>query len=347
VNRFHGFVAAIAAGLFVSLVGLPSAHAQQLQYPYPPPQAAPYPQQPYANTYPPPQAAPYPQQPYPPPQPYASQPYAAPPPNAQQWGASPPPAPPPPKEKEEEGWEIDAEVFGLRGTSLAVSGGDREASTLGLGLASIGLANGQREILSYRGEGLSHIGGGQGGFEGELGGSITVGIGWLAAGTHGPFARVGFEGRLLGNDTFYLSALRFPRGEIGWHIGSKNGLVLEIGGTAAPMLDGRFNTGDEGRRRLGSSGGYGAYADLFIGPIAGTLEWTHTAAVSQPKTAVNELSGHVCLATGAAKKEYGLGLCFDGRATSGDVGFGDPFRTTDARSTYLGITLGLGTTVNK
>ncbi len=227
-------------------------------------------------------------------------------------------------------------------------GGDRETDTLGLGIGSVGLANGQRKYFSYRGESTMHLGGGSGGFEGVLSGALTIGIGWLAKDAgHGPFIRGGLQGQIQGNDSFYQSMFRFPRGEIGWHIGSKHGFLLEFGGTAAPMLNGRFNVGDNAKRRLGSSAGYGAYADLFIGPVAGTIEWIHTNAVSQPKTAVNDLAGHICLGTGVAKKESGFGLCFDARHTVGDVRFGNPITNNTGQSTYLGITIGLGTTVRE
>jgi hypothetical protein len=240
-------------------------------------------------------------------------------------------------------------MWGLRGTSLTVRGGDHNESTVGLGIGSLGLGNGQSKYFSYRGESMGYLGGGSGGFEGALSGSLTLGVGWLAEDAgHGPFIRGGIQGQIQGNDSFYLSMLRFPRGEIGWHIGSRNGFLLEVGGTAAPMLDGRFNIGDNAHRRLGSSSGYGAYIDGFFGPFAGTLEWVHTAAVSQPATAVNDLAGHICLGTGTAKKEWGFGLCFDGRHTTGDVRFGlDPIQTSRGHETYLGLTIGLGTSVSK
>ncbi len=311
------------------------ARAQQPPPPYP------YPQQPYPQQQ-------YPQQQYPQQQPYPYQPYGQ-----QQTPYSPyPQSPPPPSSSSDDdkpGWELDTEVWGLRGTSLDVNGGDRPANTLGLGLGSIGLANGQRSILNYRAQSAGHLGGGSGGFEGALLGSVTIGLGWLVDGSHGPFIRGGFQGQLQGNDSFFLSMIRFPRGEVGWHIGSRRGLVLEFGGTAAPMLDGRFNAGDDAKRRLGSTGSYGVYGDLFLGALTATIEWIHTNAVSLPKTAVNDLAGHVCLGPGFSleKKKYGLGLCFDGRYTTGDVGFGDPFQTNRAGTTYLGLTLGIGSSVSK
>lgn len=294
-------------------------------------QPLPPPAQPYPPLPPPPQSSP--PQPYPPPQ-------AAPAP-------TPYPAPSKDEDAEKPGWNLDAESFGLRGTTLGTTGSDRDARTYGLGLAGLGLANLQDRVFTARADALWHLGGGSGGFEGQFGGSVAVGGAWLVDGAHGPFVRVGVQGYLLGNDSFFQSTILFPQGQLGWHIGSRDGFLLEIGGNVAPMLDGRFDVGDEGRRRLGSSSAYGLYGDLFVGPLSGTIGWRHEKAVSLPGTSVNELAGHMCLATGREKKKNGFALCFDGRYTTGDVAYGDPLRTSTANAAYFGITLGIGTTTSK
>ena len=163
----------------------------------------------------------------------------------------------------------------------------------------------------------------------------------------GPFARVGVQGYILGNDSFFHSNIQFPQGSVGWRLGSRDGFLLEAGLMTGPMLDGRFNVGDQARRRLGSSGAFGAYADAFVGPLTATAQWLRTSAVSQPETAVDAIDGHICLSTGRAKKETGFGLCFDGRYTRGDVHFGSPIQVNEAATTYFGITLGFGFTQTK
>ena len=268
---------------------------------------------------------PYPQQPYP------QQPY--------------PPPPPPPRQAEEAekpGWDLDSETLGLRGSTLGVQGGDREARTYGVNVASMGVSNYARSLLNYRAVGHSLLGGGSGGLEGELGGTVAVGVGFLIDGKQGPFVRIGVRGYILGNDSFFHSNIEFPQGSVGWHLGSRQGFMLEAGLTTGAMLDGRFNVGDEGRRRLGSSGAFGAYVDAFIGPLVGTAEWVRTRAVSDPGTPVDAIDGHLCLSTGRDKKETGLALCFDGRHTRGDVLFGSPIQTSAASTTYFGLTIGFG-----
>jgi hypothetical protein len=163
----------------------------------------------------------------------------------------------------------------------------------------------------------------------------------------GPFVRVAVQGYILGNDSFFHSNIQFPQGSVGWHLGSRDGFLLEAGLMTGPMLDGRFNTGDEARRRLGSSGAFGAYADAFVGPLTATAQWVRVDAHSQPDTPVDSLDGQLCLSTGRAKKETGLGLCFDGRWTHGDVHFGSPIQFVSATSTYFGLTVGFGFTQTK
>lgn len=271
----------------------------------------------------------------------------------------PPPASPPPpadaeqarereKEKKEEeekkkpGWDLDSELLGLRGSTLGVSGGDRDARTYGMTVASMGVSNTTRSLFTYRAVGRSLIGGGSGGFEGELGGTLALGLGFLIDGQQGPFARVGVQGYILGNDSFFHSNIQFPEGSVGWHLGSKEGFLLEGGLTTGPMLDGRFNVGDISHRRLGSSGAFGAYVDAFIGPLTGTVEWIRVDAKSQPGTAVDTIDGHACLVSGRAKGDSGFGICFDGRFTRGDVHYGVPEVFTTAETKYFGLTVGFG-----
>ena len=269
---------------------------------------------------------------------------------AQPYSGPPPYGPAPPNEKRDKeddnadkpGWDLDSEMLGLRGSTLGTSGSDRSDRTYGLSVASMGISNAAVSIFNYRAVGRSLIGGGSGGFEGELGGTLAIGLGFLLDGKQGPFVRIGVQGYILGNDSFFHSNIQFPQGSVGWHLGSRDGFLLEAGFTAGPMLDGRFNVGDEGRRRLGSSGAFGAYADAFVGPLTGTVEWIRTKAVSDPGTLVDAIDGQVCLSTGRTKKERGLSLCFDGRHTRGDVLFGSPIQTSAAASTYLGLSIGFG-----
>lgn len=276
-------------------------------------------------------------------QPYGNPPYGPAP------GAAPPYGPARPDEKrdkedeqEKPGWDLDAELLGLRGSTLGTAGSDARARTYGLSVASMGVSNAAGSILNYRASGLSLIGGGGGGFEGELGGTLAVGVGFLIDGKQGAFVRIGVQGYILGNDSFFHSNIQFPQGSVGWHLGSRDGFLLEAGFLTGPMLDGRFNVGDEGRRRLGSSAAFGAYGDAFIGPLTGTVQWIRTKAVSDPGTPVDGIDGQACLSTGRTKKETGLSVCFDGRVTRGDVQFGSPIQTSTATTTYFGVSIGFG-----
>ena len=310
-------------------------------YPPPPPQAQPPPQGVYPQPQPYPQGG-YPQQPQPYPQGYPQQqPYP-------QGGYPPPyPQPTPPGANDDPdfgkpGWNLDSEAFGGRFSTLGTGGSDGNKRTYGGSFGSYGLSNYAAEWLTARTVGRGVIGGGSGGFEGELSATAALGVGHLIDGIQGPFVRAGVQGYIVGNDSFFHSAIAFPQGSLGWHIGAREGYMLELGGTIAPMLGGRFNVGDQGRRRLGSSPAYGAYLDVFAKPATLTVEWQRVAAVTLPDTAVDSISGHLCFASGKDKKHYGIALCADGRYTRGDVHYGVPATFTGADSTYLGFTLGLG-----
>ena len=250
-------------------------------YPPPPPQAQPPPQGVYPQPQPYPQGG-YPQQPQPYPQRYPQQqPYP-------QGGYPPPyPQPTPPGANDDPdfgkpGWNLDSEAFGGRFSTLGTGGSDGNKRTYGGSFGSYGLSNYAAEWLTARTVGRGVIGGGSGGFEGELSATAALGVGHLIDGIQGPFVRAGVQGYIVGNDSFFHSAIAFPQGSLGWHIGAREGYMLELGGTIAPMLGGRFNVGDQGRRRLGSSPAYGAYLDVFAKPATLTVEWQRVAAVTLP-----------------------------------------------------------------
>ena len=302
---------------------------QQQQYPqqqYPQQQ---YPQQPYPQ-----QQQPYPQQQYPQ-QAYPQQPYP------QQQVAPPDPS----KTADDDArskrrWDTGSGLLGIRGSTLGVSGGDRDARTYGVGFWSFGSSYGVvGDLGRTRGTFFGGLGGGSGGFEGGIGGSAALGIRIPVDEDQGPVVRIGFEGHIMGNDSFFSSVVQFPQGQLGYQYLARDS-VFEIGGTLAPVLDGRFNVGDEGRRRLGSSAGFGGYATFQASPIAVDVQWTRVAAQSNPGTAVDWLTFDACLADV-------VGVCFDARWTRGDVNFGSPIRTNEASAGYLGLTLGFGGLTNK
>ena len=86
------------------------------------------------------------------------------------------------------------------------------------------------------------LGGGQGGFEGALAGTLDLGYRVPVAEDHGPFGRIGIDGRLQGNDLLYFSMLELPRLTLGWQY-LKGKTVLEAGARGGAILAGLYDPG--------------------------------------------------------------------------------------------------------
>jgi hypothetical protein len=145
---------------------------------------------------------------------------------------------------------------GLRMSVLSLSGSDRDGTHVGFMFAGAGDyftdGGGSHVGLNYL------LGGGSAGFEGALGGDVLAGYRADVGEHHGPFARAGFEGQMIGNDLFYHSTLELPAMRAGYNY-AWNGVVFELGGRGGPVLAGRYNPGEHGYRRLSGSIEYGAY----------------------------------------------------------------------------------------
>jgi hypothetical protein len=293
--------------------------------PYGQPQPSPLPSsQPYSQPYPYP--SPYPQQAYPQRQP----PYPQPP------SSAPPPTSTSPSTSEEEHkWYESFGELALRGSTAGVKGGDAPGRTYGLSLWLAGSNYGALgDVGRTRSTFFGGLGGGSGGFEGALGGSTAIGARVPVAKDHGPLARIGFEGQIVGNDLFYHSGLQFPQLQIAYQVLSHDG-VLEVGVKGAPVLDGRLNVGSDASRRLGASFGYSGYATYHEGAIILDVDVTRVAAQHGPGTPVDSVTFDACLA-------FGIAICFDARFLRGDVQFGAPTQTNEASVASLGLSLGFG-----
>jgi hypothetical protein len=246
--------------------------------------------------------------------------------------------PPPPRTPTEEGareWYDASGMLGLRGSTLGVKGGDAPGRTYGLGLSLSGTSYGAvGRFGSTRSTFFGAIGGGSGGFEGGLVGSLAFGARIPVDPEHGPVARIGFEGQIVGNDLFYHSGIQFPQGQLAYQFLTR-GSVLEIGVKGAPVLDGRLNVGNDASRRLGASFGFGGYATYQAGVLSLDLDVTRVLAQHGPGTPVDAITFDVCLA-------YVVGVCFDARILRGDVELAGPSQVNEASAAYLGLTLGVG-----
>lgn len=168
-------------------------------------------------------------------------------------------------------------------------------------------------LLSLRSSALAGLGGGTGGVEGSLGFFGAAGIRVPVATTHGPFVRVGLGGELLGNQQLYFSHIDLPFGEAGYqYLNGAN--VFELGVRAAPLLTGRFNTGDSARRELGTSFEWAGFVDAKT--RYGKLDVSFLrieARNTAPDTPVDVLRGAAC----AFPLSY-LAICLDAMFIHGD-----------------------------
>lgn len=209
------------------------------------------------------------------------------------------------------------------------------ATTTDLGVAFAG------QVDTYALDGASHgsmqfvLGGGQAGFEGMLAGVIDFGYRIDVTEKQGPFGRAAFDGRLQGNDRLYYSALELPRLTAGWQFLSGK-TVLEIGARGGPILTGRFNPGDTGKRSISGSLEYGA----FVSAQVDFLRFDATAMrIDARKTGngspVDIGRANLCAVAGK------VGVCADFMVLRGDVNMGAALGTREALATYGGVTLGV------
>lgn len=228
---------------------------------------------------------------------------------------------------------VSLSVIGVRPAFTNLSTDTRSSREIGVGFAGA--------VDSYALSGKSHgsmqwmLGGGQAGFEGQLAGVVEFGHRIDVTEHQGPFGRIGFDGRLQGNDAFYYSALELPRLTAGWQFATKR-TVLELGARGGPILTGRFNPGDGVRSTTGSweFGGIAAAQVEFlrIEATAFRMDGRNTG----DHTPVDVGRGTFCAVMGR------LGICGDFMALSGTANMGTPAAVNmqDALVTYMGVTLG-------
>jgi len=223
--------------------------------------------------------------------------------------------------------------MGLRGSLTSVSAGATSGTAVGAAFAGT--------IDTYALDGTTHgslqfaLGGGEAGFEGALGGTIDVGYRIDVAPTHGPFGRIGFDGRLQGNDLLYLSMLELPRVTLGWQY-LEGRTVMEIGLRGGPIITGRYKMADEGRRSLSRSLEWGGF-------VAAQVDFVRLDVSAMRIEARQTLNGEPVDLGRAALCGVGgkFGVCLEGMLLRGDADMGAAaggVRSTT--SSFVGLTIG-------
>jgi hypothetical protein len=239
-----------------------------------------------------------------------------------------------PKSDEADLWLERNGVWGLRGAGLDLRGSDKDEGTFGMSLFTWSDRYLTRDIFAYRASILAMLGGGGGGFEGGLGGGLQWGVRAPVEKDQGPVVRIGFDGLILGNQKLLMSYFEIPTVMVGYQY-LRGPTVLEIGGRGGAVVEGRFNTGDDARRRLGGLD-YGAYVAAHFTDARVDVWWMRVLAKrSDPKTPVDVIRGAACGYVGM------FGACADAWFMRGDVQYGMPIRTSTSEAFYAGLLLGL------
>ena len=221
-------------------------------------------------------------------------------------------------------------VFGLRGSVT------RDASrntAVGLSLISQGVSYLSGPLLTFRLAHLAFLGAGGDGVEGGLGLDYAMGLRARLGPHHGPFARLGLNGHLLGNQNFYSSGVELPELQLGYQLLAAR-TQHELGARGGFMLIGRYNALG-GRRPLGDAFEFGGYSAVRFEMLRLDADWSRIEAKSSaPGTPVDELSALLCAIASP------FGLCLDARFYRGDVRTAQGARL--AESAYFGLSLGAG-----
>ncbi|MBI5536325.1 MAG: hypothetical protein HY898_26630 [Deltaproteobacteria bacterium] len=240
-----------------------------------------------------------------------------------------------PPVKKGDGHTYEGGMFGVRASTTHVKGSDADVSGPGMGLQLAGHSEtyGTADSFTRRGTTFFILGGGARGFEGGIGADIAFGWRARVATHHGPLARLGMRGWLLGNNELYSSLLELPQLQAGYQW-FRYGNVLELAGRVGPVLAGRYNTGNIARRKLGDAFEVGGHAAAHLDPIHLELGYMRVFTDSGPGGAVDMISGVMCGASLA------LRLCLDGRYYRGNEDFRPGSGIAD--SVYAGFSIGLG-----
>ena len=229
--------------------------------------------------------------------------------------------------------KVSLSVTGVRFAATHVNAGPVNETTLGVGFA--GAAETYALDGTAHGSSYFMLGGGQGGFEGALAGTIDIGYRLPVSEDHGPFGRIGFDGRLQGNDLLYFSMLELPRLSLGWQY-LKGKTVIEGGARGGAILAGLYDPAEAGRRKLSGFewGGFVSAQVEFLRADASFMR------IETPKTLngtpVDVARGQLC---GVGGK---LGVCLDGMLFRGDAEMraeGSAIRSTTSQ--YVGLTVGI------
>lgn len=176
----------------------------------------------------------------------------------------------------------------------------------------------------------AQLGGGNSGFEWDLGGIWMFG-GRLSVGQGrhgGPFARLGLDANLGGNSDYYHSHLELPRFELGYQFIKTDSLFVEAAGRGGLTLVGRRRIFDD-TRDIGFSLDAGGFLTLQMQSLRANVDLLRIYEDEHaPKTPIDRGQLDLCGLLG------GLALCFTASVDRSDMTLNG--QTTDTRADFIG-----------
>ena len=224
-------------------------------------------------------------------------------------------------------------VTGARVSATHVSTGTVNDSAIGVAFA--GTADAYALDGTTHGSSFFVLGGGQAGFEGALGGTVDIGYRIPIAADHGPFGRIGFDGRLQGNDLYYFSLVELPRLTLGWQY-LKGKTVIEGGPRGGAILAGLYDPAEDGRRKLNGFEWGG-----FVSAQVDFLRLDVSAMRIEARKTLNGTPVDVGRASFCGLVDK-VGVCFDALLFRGDAEMranAGGIRSTTTQ--YVGLTIGI------
>jgi hypothetical protein len=229
---------------------------------------------------------------------------------------------------------VSLSVVGLRAAFTNVNTETVSDGAVGVGIA--GMAE------SYALDGATHgaasfmLGGGGAGFEGTLAGIIDIGHRFNVTEDHGPFGRIGLDGRLQGNDLHYFSMFELPRVTLGWQY-LKGNTAIEGGLRGGAILAGQYHPAEDGRRRLNGFewGAFGAAQIDFLRFDVSLMRIEARKTLNG--TPVDVVRGSLCGVQGK------FGVCLDAMVLRGDADMrANNGGVRDTATQYIGLMFGAG-----
>jgi len=230
----------------------------------------------------------------------------------------------------------EAHTFGVAGTQTRRHYGGQTVSDGSILASGSHFTYDTRGSYSGRSVGFGFIGGGGAGFEGGFGGELGFGVRIPFGLTHGPIARLAIEGFLMGNDRFYASLIKLPKGEAGYQILTRD-FLFEAAATAGLVLGGRYNVETAFKQDLGGRLEVGGHAAFGFRAAHLELALARINPEDDEPGALTRMTGSLC-----GLPSY-VSVCLDARRFDGR-----PIESTpEARVTYFGIRVGVVTSTGQ